>query len=84
MRLPGSRPGHSGNTKYQVSAGVKKRFSQMTPAEMDRVQAAALAELLLTAFGREFEAEATARPEWAAKIREDAAKVKALEGEMAK
>jgi hypothetical protein len=80
-KMPTPIPRASSNTKYQVSAGVRKRMSQMSEAEMDRVVAAGWAEaMMLLDPGLE---ETTARnPELAAKVRDDADKVKAIEGEV--
>jgi hypothetical protein len=77
----------SGNTKHQVSAGVKKRFSQMTQAELTRVADAGWATLLdmpLPEGSRTralFEEMAKESPEWVVKVRQAAADVNAIEGE---
>src|SRR5579863_10176024 len=67
--------GVSGNTEFQVSAGVKKRLSAMTRAEASRVVNAMIADNLMRLHPEEFGKHAASDPAWASSIRDLAERI---------
>ena len=65
-------------TEYQVSAGIRKRLSDMTRAERSRVLNAMLAESYLRS--EVFQQREQIDPEWAIQVRNLAARINSTEG----